>query len=346
VSGVTYLNHAGTSWPKPALVVAAATRAEAASADVWPALFSAAHEAIAGQLCVPTTALLPTPGCTAALAAAVAALPWQAGDLVLTSGLEHHALHGPLSRLQVRGVSVVELERGAGPIDVGRAEVLLGAGGVRLVAVSMASNVTGELLPFAALTERAHAHGAAVLLDGAQVAGWMPLDLTALGVDLFACSGHKGPQGPMGLGLLYVRPGLALGPTGAPGYCDTGSVHLPALCGLAAGLSWMAAADRLAHARALESRFRAGAAALDRVQIIGGDGPRMPSCSLTVADRTVGDVARGMLARGVVVCAGTHCAPRAHRTLGTQGTVRVSFGPGSTELDVDRALGALAEAIR
>ena len=102
-----------------------------------------------------------------------------------------------------------------------------------LLAMTAASNVTGELLPIASLVELARRHGAAALIDAAQIAGWIDLDLPRLGADFVAFAGHKGPQAPWGIGGLYVSPRLAWP---APGYCDVGSVDRCALAGLAAFL--------------------------------------------------------------------------------------------------------------
>jgi len=351
-SGMTlYLNHAGTSWPKPAAVLDAFADALAAPPGRWADDFARAHHAVASAFGVTTDALLPTPGATSALAVAIADVPWSEGDRVLTSGMEHHALLRPLAKL--RGVTVTELPRGREtPLDPDALRRELEAGGVRLVAMSMVANVTGEILPFEDAVALAHAHGALCLLDGAQAAGWLRLDLAALEVDLFAFAGHKGPQAPYGVGGLYVRPGVVLDTPGAtrrtgPGYCDLGSVDRPALVALAAGLASMAARDPLDRVREVEAAFRDAAAALPGVTVVGG-GPRLPTCSLTVDDRSPGELARALAEHEIVVRGGTHCAPRAHHTLGTgdAGTLRFSFGPAATPDDADRAVGALAAVIR
>ena len=353
-----YLNHAGTSWPKPAAVRRAAADALAAPPASWGPRFEAAHGSVAAAFGVAPDTLLVTPSCTQALAVAVADVPWQPGDRVLTSGMEHHALMRPLHLLAARGVERVVAPRAPdGPLDLDAVEATLRAGGVKLVAVSMASNVTGECLPWAELVALAHAHGALCLLDGAQVAGWQPLDLAALGVDLFAFAGHKGPQGPPGVGGLYVRPGVPLATPPAacdgeacrpgPGYCDTGSVSLPGLCGLAEGLRWMAEHAPLADARTVEQHFRDRARALPGVRVLGSDGPRMPTCSLVVDGHRPLELAARLAERGTVVRGGTQCAPAAHDTLGTgaDGTLRVSFGPRHTLAAADHAVEALREVL-
>ena len=347
-----YLNHAGTSWPKPHAVHAVVAQAQQATPDRWSTLFEASHHAIAASFGVPPESLLITPGCTSAIAVAMADVPLTPTHRVVTSGMEHHALTRPLHEWTRRGVSVVEVPRsGHGPFDVDAYQHILARGGVGLVAVSMASNVTGELLPWEDIVAIAHEHGARVLLDGAQVAGWWT-DLGSLPVDLFAFAGHKGPQAPYGVGGLYVRPGLILETLGAtcdgavcrtgPGYCDTGSVNLPAMCGLAAGLQYMADHAPLASARSLETLLRTQLAAMPGVHVVGS-GPRMPTCSVVVEGRASVDVAQALAAHDVWVRGGTQCAPATHRTLGTHeaGTVRFSVGPGTTADDIDATVHAM-----
>ncbi|MEM6926437.1 MAG: aminotransferase class V-fold PLP-dependent enzyme [Myxococcota bacterium] len=335
-----YLNHAGTSWPKPRAVTDAFAGALASPPDRWADDFTRAHEAVANAFGIATGTLLPTPGATSALAVAIADLvPWQRGDRVLTSGMEHQALMRPLERLGARGVIVSQVPRGDGPLDLEALERALRERPVRLVALSVAANVTGEILPYREAVALAHAHGARCLLDGAQAAGWLPLDLAALGVDLFAFAGHKGPQAPYGIGGLYVRPELE-----RAGYCATGSVDRPALVALAAGLALMAERAPLYAARAATEAFREAATRLDGVRAVG-EGPRLPTCSLVVEGRAPGELARALAARGVVVNGSTHCAPHAHRTLGTTGTLRFSFGPTSALEDAEHAVQML-EAVR
>jgi selenocysteine lyase/cysteine desulfurase len=206
----------------------------------------------------------------------------------------------------------------------------------------------------------AREHGALSLVDAAQVAGWLPLDVARLGVDLLAFAGHKGPQGPSGIGGLYVAPHVAMRAPRAgaaawaelPGFCDTGSLDRPALAGLAAGLRWIAAperADRLARARARVQRLAEGVDELPGVKRCGPAAPeaRMPTLAVTVAGRTPAELARALEARGTVASGGLQCAASAHETLGTlpHGVLRLSLGPASTDADVEGAIGTLREVV-
>ena len=350
-----YHNHAGTSWPKPVSVLQAAERATMASPAEWSGLFDAAHQSVARAFGVAPERMLITPSCTQALSVAVADLPWVEGDRILSSQMEHHALVRPLAKLQ--GVRTLHLPRGqAGPIDLNRVEHELKAGGVRLVAMSMASNVTGELLPWRELVALSHQHGALCLLDGAQVAGWHPLDLQSMGVDLFAFAGHKGPQGPSGVGGLYVREGLVMDTPGArcgldscesgPSYCDTGSVNLPALCGLAAGMDWMARERPLSRVLPALLELREGLQRTPGIRVLGA-APGVPTTSVLVQGFTAAEAASKLRSAGIVASGGIQCAPVAHEALGTDpdGTLRLSMGPNQGQAEVARLRSALAALV-
>ena len=364
--GMVYLNQAGTSWPKPDVVREAAEAALAAPPDAWREAFHAAHRAVAAHFGVEDPGrLLLTPGCTSALSVAIADHPWQAGDRIVLSHLEHHALHRPATLLEAQGVELVLVPRAAdGPLDLDALERTLEAGRVRLVAMTAACNVTGELLPVEEIVRLAHAHGALCLVDGAQVCGWMALDLPALGIDLFAFAAHKGLHAPWGLGGLYVAPhvqtrtpaaacevpaaGEAATCATMPGFCDVGSVDLVALAGLHAALGWLAEpaqADRLARARAQVERIADALEALDGVTLLGARAPerRLPTLAFTVRGRSSGEVAAALRQAGVVVGSGLQCAPLAHEALGTapDGAVRISAGPFVRDDDVERACAAL-----
>ncbi len=280
---MAYLNHAGTSWPKPAPVRAAAAGALADAAGVdarvdagvdaevdpgvvvasWDASYERAHRAVAAHFGVEPARLLLTPGGTSALAVGVLDHAWEPGDRVVTTANEHHALRRPLEVLaRLRGVEIVTVPRSPdGPVDLDAARRALRGARVRLVAFTHACNVTGELLPLAELVRLAHEHDALALVDAAQTAGWLPLDAVALEVDLLAFAGHKALHAPWGIGGLFVAahvatttpeatcapPARASAPAPCapmPGPCDVGSVDRAALAGLEAALAWLAEPER------------------------------------------------------------------------------------------------------
>lgn len=360
-----YLNQAGTSWPKPPPVHAAVAEALEAPPETWAERLDAGHREVCRAFGVADPArLLLTPGATSALALAVTDQPWQAGDRVLVSGHEHHALHRPVQQLAGRGVEVGVLPgTGSEPLALEALEAELDRGGVRLVAITAASNVTGELLPVREVASLARRHGARVLVDAAQVAGWMPLDLAELGADLLVFAGHKGPQAPWGIGGLCIAPGIEMAspravcelpvagarPAAAlPGPCDVGSVDRASLAGLVAGLRWLAdpaRADRLPRARARIARLAEGCAGLPGVTLHGPaePGARMPTLALSVAGRSPASLAAALAERGVIASAGLQCAPLAHETLGSapDGVLRLSVGASNDDEDVERAVVVL-----
>ena len=377
---MTYLNQAGTSWPKPQAVRLAVQQAMDESHQDWADSFEAQHGRVARAFGAAPERLLLTPGCTSALATAIADVDWREGDRVVTSGLEHHALHRPVTLLERRGVQATAIGRPLdAPIDIG-APIHIGAtldldalgaelerGGVRLVAMTAACNVTGELLPIREATELAHAHGALMLVDAAQIAGWLPIDVEAMQVDLLAFAGHKGLRAPWGIGGLYVAPHVALASPAAtcalpvagaapapcapmPGYCDVGSVDRFALAGLSAALDDAepgGTEERLHAARALLEPREAFLDERTSIRPLGARDPRarLPTVAFTVEGRTSTEALAAFGARNVVVAGGLQCAPLAHRTLGTEpdGAIRVSVGPSNDARDVERAIEVLDE---
>jgi selenocysteine lyase/cysteine desulfurase len=363
-----YLNHAGTSWPKPAAVRDATRAAADAPPHHWPGLFDRAVERVARFFALPDPAgLLFTTSCTEALAVAIESLPWAAGDRVITSTMEHHALARPVLNLaRTRGVIHTIAPRAAdGPIDLAYVAEALARDGARLVACSMASNVTGEILPVAELTALAHRHGALMLVDAAQTAGSVPIDVGQLGADLFVFAGHKGPHAPQGIGALYASPAVTFeSPTASCdlsagtcqtslGYCDVGSVNLPAAAGLAAGLDWLAArgVDAVrATVRERTAQLLSGLAELPAITVYGTPDPDARTAAVSITAHAIDslELAEQLRARGVIARGGHHCAPLAHRAIGTEvgGTLRMSAGPDTSPDDIARALAILGDLLR
>lgn len=364
-----YLNQAGTSWPKPPPVQEAVREALSAPVETWADRLTLHHREVCRAFGVhdPERMLL-TPGATSALSVAILDHPWQPGDRVLVSGLEHHALYRPVQQLAERGVEVEVLPPGEGrALATGALQESLRRGGVRLVAMTAASNVTGDMLPLSEIVALAHEHGALALVDAAQVAGWMPIDVVALDVDLLTFTGHKGPQGPWGIGGLYVAERVTMASPSAacelpadgkapcatmPGYCDVGSVDRAALAGLAAGLRWLTdpqRSDRLRRARRQAARIEESLREFPDVVCHGfaAPGSRMPVVAFTVKGRSPMELASALLERDVVASGGLQCAPLAHETLGTapDGVLRISFGLGNEDGDEEIAVSALREIL-
>lgn len=372
-----YLDHGATSWPKPPEVVdamCAAVREHGANPGrgAYAMALSAARivfearRACADLLRIPDARDLAfVSGCTEACNLMLKGLIGR-GDRVVVSSMEHNAVSRPLSLLASQGVEVVVVAAdGTGHVRADDVERAVRSARTTAVVCQHASNVTGSIQPIAELADIAHENGAVLLVDGAQGGGHLDVDLPALGVDAYAISGHKGMLGPQGVGLLYLRPGLdarelVQGGTGGgssaedaqprsrPERYEAGTPNTPGIAGVGAaarllqehGAEWRAQEQRLYRT------LKEGLLAIDGITVFGPDvdKPAVPIVSITCetlgADRIAFLLDRDW---GVAVRSGLHCAPWAHRTLGTleTGALRFGIGHGNTESDVSDALAAL-----
>ncbi len=379
-----YANNAATTWPKPEPVYQTADRAlrdagvtSRSSTKAAPRgadALAAPRAVVAKFLNAPDPSrLLFSPGCTASLNQAIRGLPWQSGDVIVISGLEHHAVSRPARRaVKDRGarleVSPYTPDR---PVDLDWLESTLQRGRVRLVAMTMASNVTGDIFPSKTIVDLAHRHGALCLLDGAQSAGVLDVNLATLGCDLFAAAGHKGLFGPPGVGLLYIAPTADLKPwleggtgrdsgkhdnlPGFPHAFEAGTHNVPAIAAMAEGVKWISEKGREWIHRteqALCARFLKGLEKIDGLTVYGTNNleARTSVVSLNAARVNPRDLAAWLAeTHDVVTRAGYHCSPLAHESIGTlpgEGTLRCSFGCFNTEAEVDALVGFLHEGVR
>ncbi len=360
-----YLNHAGTSWPKPPVVVDAVRGAMVRPPDQWGEHFEQARQGIAEFFGLRDAGqLLLTPGCTSSLAVAIADIDLGGRHRVLTSAWEHHAMHRPLLKLRGSGIAVEYIPPGnESPLDLDWLEDELSAGDVGLVAITASSNVTGDLLPFAAVIELAHRYDAQVLLDAAQVVGWLDLDFIALGADVVAFGGHKGLQGPWGIGGLYIAEGARLNCSSAscelpraerqlrPGYCDVGSVDQVALAGLHAAIGWLNQIDRSTHIELAREQIGKLEAALKdagaRCCGICAPSQRMPTVAFSIGEQASAALAATLKAHGITVGSGLQCSPLGHETLGTGngGLARISVGIGQDAGETETAIEVICGCV-
>jgi cysteine desulfurase family protein len=294
----------------------------------------------------------------------------QPGDHVVTSSMEHNSLLRPLFMLEKAGVelSIVPADS-EGLVDPDAIRRALRPT-TRLVALAHVSNVTGGIQPIEEIGAVARQADALLLLDAAQSAGCLPIDMQALGVDLLAAPGHKGLLGPQGTGLLAVapqvrlRPLLAGGtgsssdqdqqPDGFPEGFEVGTHNLPGIAGLKAGIAFLAAtgvsavaAREQGHGRYLWEHL----SALPGCRLYGPVDPqkRVGLVSLTVEGWDASALAFELdCVYGIAVRSGLHCAPRAHRTIGTYpgGTLRISPGWFTTTEELEHCCTALATIIQ
>lgn len=380
-----YLDNAATSWPKPEEVYAAvdrwqrevgaaAGRGGHTAAAESERLVTAARTAVAELLHAEDARriVLGFNGTDVLNAAIFGLLGEQSpGDRrVVTSVAEHNSVLRPLRRLERTGRAHLVLVKAddEGLVD---AEEFVDAvhGGAAAAVLTHASNVTGAIQPVEPVAAACRAAGVPLIVDAAQTAGHIPIDVQALGVDLLATSGHKGLLGPLGTGVLYLAPGVEqrlapfrCGGTGSrsdrldqpdelPDKYESGNLNVPGLAGLGAGVRWLLAQGPALrrHEVALTTRFHDGLADISGVRLLG---PMRAEQKVGVASIQVDGLAPQDVASildgsfGVAVRAGLHCAPRMHQSLDTAkagGTVRFSFGPLTTDADVDAALAALGE---
>jgi len=364
-----YLNHAGTSWPKPLAVAEAIRDAMSAAPASWPKRFHEAHHAIAEYFGVSQAKqIVLTPGCTSALAVGIGDALISKGKRMLTSRWEHHALHRPLLKRAASGIHLDYVppkscdltEKIPAPIELDWMEGELRKGDVGLVAITAACNVTGELLPFDDIIDLAHRFDCLVMIDAAQVVGWIDLDFPKLGADMVAFGGHKGLQGPWGVGGLYVSEQARLECTTAtcelpgsnsadikkflrPGYCDAGSVDQLALAGLHAAVQLRVHEDtdeNLGKARGQILQIRQAIKSVEGMEVFGGSENGMPTVAFRVPGISSVEMASYFAEQHLLVGSGFQCAPLAHETLGTQATglVRISVGIGQPDDEIGEAI--------
>ncbi len=377
-----YLDHGATSWPKPPEVVAAVTEALTVyggnpgrgayrMAMATSRLIHESRRDVAAFLGVPDTHdLLFSPGCTEAMNLVLRGL-LSPGDRVVACSMEHNAVARPLFDLAQLGIDLVLVDADpTGTVIAEEVEAAVAQAPTRAVVCQHASNLTGAIQPVADLSDIAHAAGALMLVDGAQAGGHLPVHLGSLGADAWACSGHKGLLGPQGVGVLYLAPDctpvpLVTGGTGGgsstdetaplvrPDRYEAGTPNTPGIAGLGASVRFLAehAEAIRAEERRLVRRLHEGVLELEGYSVLGPepDAPRVPI--LSVVHRTIGAdrLAFALDKRwGIAVRAGLHCAPWAHRTVGTldTGALRLGIGYRNTEDDVDAALVALATLAR
>ncbi|MCT4565534.1 MAG: aminotransferase class V-fold PLP-dependent enzyme [Maledivibacter sp.] len=287
------------------------------------------------------------------------------GDHVITSGMEHNSLIRPIKALEEIGVenTIIECDsEGFIKLDKLREAI---KGNTKLIAVTHASNVTGTLMPIGEIGEIAKESNIPLLVDAAQTAGVYDIDVQKMNIDLLAFPGHKGLMGPQGTGALYIGEGIKLrhmkeGGTGSksesllqpdiiPDRYESGTPNTSGIVGLGAGIKYILdiGLDNIRkHEEELTKYMIDGLRKLDKVKIYGPlDAKKKASViSINIGDLDSSEVSYILdQAFNIAVRSGLHCAPLAHKTVGTfeQGTVRFSIGYFNTKQDIDRALEAI-----
>ena len=296
----------------------------------------------------------------------------KAGDHVLVSSMEHNAVMRPLTQLLDKDITFDTIPcDSTGSIQMDSIEPLIRPNTVALI-INHASNVCGTIQPLESIGPICKAHNLQFIVDAAQTAGVIPIDVKACHIDALCFTGHKGLLGPQGIGGIILTKEMAQNltpliaggtgsfshletlPTHMPDAFEAGTLNLPGIIGLNEGLSYIESQGMENihnHELALTQAFLEGLQSIDVVNIIGKQDiqDRTAVVSITIDSMDPASIAYELESNyHIMTRVGLHCAPRAHQTLGTypEGTVRFSFGYANTHEDVESALSALHRILK
>ncbi|MBC8545371.1 aminotransferase class V-fold PLP-dependent enzyme [Clostridiaceae bacterium NSJ-31] len=297
---------------------------------------------------------------------------FHAGDHLLVSAMEHNAVMRPLTQMLEAGVTFDRIPCDeSGELQLECIESLIHPN-TRAVVMLHASNVSGTLYPVEQVGRICHKHSLRFVVDSAQTAGVFPIDMEGMYIDALCFTGHKGLLGPQGIGGLLIREEFAReitplisGGTGSFSHLETvpellpdrfeaGTLNLPGIYGLNAALEYL---ERIGidsirtREQELAARFTAGMERLPGVRVVGSHDAHQKAgiVSLDFGGRDNAELSFLLDSEyGIMTRCGLHCAPNAHKTLGTypQGTVRFSVGYSNTEAEIDFAVEALHKLLK
>ena len=291
----------------------------------------------------------------------------KAGDHILVSSMEHNAVMRPLTQQLDKGITfdIIPCDV-TGSIQLESIETLIRPNTVAMI-INHASNVCGTVQPIESIGAICKAHNLHFILDAAQTAGVIPIDVKACHINALCFTGHKGLLGPQGIGgiiltkeIAQILTPLIAGGTGSFSHLETmpthmpdafaaGTLNLPGIIGLNEGLSYIESVGMKNihnHELTLTKTFLEGLRSITGINIIGKQDiqDRTAVVSITIDGMDPASIAYELESTyHIMTRVGLHCAPRAHQTLGTypEGTVRFSFGYANTLEEVDMALSAL-----
>ena len=374
-----YLDHAATSWPKPPEVLEAVMRAmqeEAANpgrgshqmaVKASRVLFDTRKQ-LAGLFKIKNpNDIAFSLNTTGALNLAIKGYV-KTGDHVIATAVEHNSVRRPLEYLkQTRGIEVTYIETDSqGHLDASRVKEAIRPN-TTLIIANHSSNLLGSILPIADLGEIARSHKLRLLVDAAQSAGLLEIDVRGMGIDMLAFPGHKGLLGPQGTGGLYISPEVDLEPhmhggTGSqseapdqpsirPDRYEAGTQNTPGLGGLRAGVTFVReqSVSRIyEHEWELSQLMIEGLSQINGVRLLGPNAgqPRTGIVSFLVGQADPSETAFILDQHyGIAVRSGFHCTPQAHQCAGTSdtGAVRASVGCYTTKEEVESLVSAVRE---
>lgn len=290
---------------------------------------------------------------------------FEPGDHVITTQMEHNSVLRPLYRKEKEGVQLTIVpcdERGRLCLDVLQGSI---RPDTKALVCTHASNLTGNVNDLEKLGSLCHENGTLFVVDAAQSAGLLPIDMERMQIDVLCFSGHKGLLGPQGMGGICVREGVKLKPfrvggTGIrtfdkeqpdemPTLLEAGTLNMPGIAGLLAGVEYVLEKGTDAifrQADAYARTFYEGVRNLPGIQVYGDfeAALRTPVVALNLKDYDSAAVADELMQRfDIAVRSGGHCAPLMHKALktGKQGAVRFSFSHFNTMEEVQEAVKAM-----
>ncbi len=289
--------------------------------------------------------------------------PWEAGDHIVTTLLEHHSNLLPWLRLHKNGVNVTVVNPDdEGIIDTSMIENAF-TEKTRLVAITQVSNVFGSIQDVKSITKLAHRNGIKILIDGAQSAGHMPVNLKDLGCDFFATAGHKGLLGPQGTGVLYIKEpdmlesasvgggtisdveGYTYVLEPSPACFEAGTPNIPGVIALGRAVEYVekiGVSEIETHEIKLSREAAKRLSELEHVEVYGPE-DRAGIVPFNVKGLHAHDVALILdQTRKICVRSGHHCAIPITRFLKVDSTVRASFALYNTKEEVDILVNAVA----
>ena len=289
------------------------------------------------------------------------------GDHIITTSMEHNSVIRPIKALEKVGVenTIVQCDE-QGFLNIDDLEKSIKPN-TKLIVTTHASNVCGTLIDIKSISEIANKHNILYLIDASQTVGVYDIDLKDIKADMLAAPGHKGLLGPQGTGILYIREGLNIdilkeGGTGSrsedlfqpdllPDKYESGTHNTPGIVGLNEGVKFIfkEGIDKIKEHE--EELCKYMLERLEEVPNIRIYGPKDANKRASVISINIGNMDSGEITflldseYDIATRSGIHCAPLAHKTLGTleQGAVRFSIGYFNTKEEIDKAVAALKE---
>jgi cysteine desulfurase family protein len=377
---VKYFNNAATSWPKPESVYLAVDNF---NRHIWanPGRGSSSNTLEAGEVLLDTREALAklfrfedlsrvifTKNVTESINTVLKGY-LNTGDHVIISGMEHNAVARPLNTMEKNGVQVSVVScTPDGSLDPADIEAVWRKN-TRMVCMLHASNLTGTIMPVSEVGEIVRKNGAVFLVDAAQTAGILPIDVEKQRIDILAFTGHKGLFGPQGTGGFYARTGLEIRPlveggTGSlseefsqplflPDRFEGGTPNTPGIAGLGAGIKFVlqTGVEKIRrHEQHLTDLLINGFKGIKGVTVYGPGDSRLQTAvvSINIEGLDCGELSFLLDQKyGIISRSGLHCAPMAHRTVGTlkQGSCRFSPGFFNSSEDIEKVVHAVEEIV-